>query len=194
MSEKRRTFRVGREGSARSVALYSTQAGFWRTRDGASFMHHGHTWLGPEGRRYRIEKWSAPHTDRTFTSLQSALNDWARSTNEAEKKTARQLDTEIAEALVGSSTERESHATRAHARVRHLRVLTIRDGKGTKLAELTGGGSASRPGVRLWNAKQRKWQAVAHILTPGYYVDDRPANTADLKRYGFTLRPGEYLA
>jgi hypothetical protein len=77
MSEKRRTFHVGREGATRPVVLYSTHSGFWRTGDGASFMHHGHTWLGPEGRRYKIEKWSAPHTDRTFTSLQSALNAWA---------------------------------------------------------------------------------------------------------------------
>ena len=105
MSEKRRTFHVGREGSTRPVVLYSTHSGFWKTRDGASFMHHGHTWLGPEGRRYKIEKWSAPHTDRTFTSLQSALNDWARSTKEPEKKTPAQLDAEIAEALAGSSSK-----------------------------------------------------------------------------------------
>lgn len=118
MSEKRRTFHVGREGATRPVVLYSTRSGFWRTGDGALFMHHGHTWLGPEGRRYKIEKWTAPHTDRTFTSLQSALNDWARSTKETEKKTPAQLDAEIAEVLAGSSTMRDAHATRAASPLR----------------------------------------------------------------------------
>ena len=60
-------------------------------------MYLGHMWLGEKGSRYRVEKWSAPHTDRTFTSLQSALNAWQRSKHA--KKTAAQLDAEIAQAI-----------------------------------------------------------------------------------------------
>lgn len=114
MREVRRTFHVGRKGFTHPVVLRSTQAGYWRTNNAALFMNLGHTWLGQPGARYRIEKWAAPHTDRTFTSLQAALNDWARATaGEHEKKTAAQLDAEIAEALAGSPSSGSAHATRA---------------------------------------------------------------------------------
>lgn len=102
MAEKRRTFHVpGPGGFTHPVVLRSTAPGYWRTTDGDLFQYFGHAWLGPTGRRYRIEKWGAPHTDRTFTSLQSALNDWARAARNGaeEKKSARLLDAEIAEAL-----------------------------------------------------------------------------------------------
>lgn len=118
MREVRRTFHVGRKGFTRPLVLRSTHAGYWRTSDGVLFMHLGHTWLGQPGERYKIEKWAAPHTDRTFSSLQSALNDWARVTQETEKsaekpekKTTAQLDSEIAAALT-EGTARTSHATR----------------------------------------------------------------------------------
>jgi hypothetical protein len=77
--------------------MSSTAPGFWRTPISILFQHHGHVWLGPTGQRYRIEKWIAPHTDRTFTSLQSALNDWER--GRGTPKSAAQLDAEIAEVL-----------------------------------------------------------------------------------------------
>lgn len=102
MSEKRRTFYVQLPGYTHQVVLYSRIPGFWRTSDDDKFQYFGHAWLGEKGRRYRIEKWSAPHTDRTFTSLQSALNAWVRATKapaSSEKKTAAQLDAEIAESL-----------------------------------------------------------------------------------------------
>jgi hypothetical protein len=100
VAEKRRTFHVGPRGRTRPIVLRSTAPGFWRTSDDILFSYLGHAWLGPKGSRYRIEKWTAPHTDRTFTSLQSALNDWARATQAPqEKKTPAQLDAEIAEAL-----------------------------------------------------------------------------------------------
>lgn len=95
---KSRTFHVpGPDGSTFPIILRSTQAGFWRTVDGDLFQYLGHAWLGDKGNRYRIEKWAAPHTDRTFTSLQSALNAWART--RAEKKSPAQLDADIAEVL-----------------------------------------------------------------------------------------------
>jgi len=81
--------------------------------------------------------------------------------------------------------------------LRHLYVLTIRDRKGTKLAEPTGRRDArGRMEVRVWNASQRKWQQGRQVVdTPdGYYVDERPAREADLKRYGFKLPAGHYLA
>jgi hypothetical protein len=109
VSEKRRTFHVGPQGATRPVVLYSTVPGFWRTRDGELFQYLGHAWLGPTGARYRVEKWSAPHADRTFVSLQSALNDWARrGASSGERKAAAQLDAEIAEALA-----RPAHARRS---------------------------------------------------------------------------------
>ncbi len=74
MSEKRRTFYVQTPGYTHQVVLYSRVPGFWSTRDDDKFQYLGHAWLGEKGRRYRIEKWSAPHTGRTFTSLQSALD------------------------------------------------------------------------------------------------------------------------
>jgi hypothetical protein len=93
-----RTFRVpGPEGSTRPIVLRNTAPRVWRTIDGDMFMYLGHAWLGEKGSRHRIEKWSAPHTDRTFTSLQSALNAWERSKHE--KKSPAQLDAEIAEVL-----------------------------------------------------------------------------------------------
>jgi hypothetical protein len=103
MAEKRRTFHVpGPSGFTHPVVLRSTTPGFWRTLDGDLFQYYGHAWLGPKGGRYRIERWGAPHTDRTFHSLQSALNDWGRKTSASEeKKTAAQLDADIAEALAG---------------------------------------------------------------------------------------------
>lgn len=61
------------------------------------FQYLGHAWLGERGARYRVEKWAAPHTDRTFTSLQSALDAWARAS--AKKTSPAQLDAEIAEVL-----------------------------------------------------------------------------------------------
>jgi hypothetical protein len=81
--------------------------------------------------------------------------------------------------------------------LRHLYVLTIRDRKGTKLAELTGHRDARGNAVmRVWNASQRKWQKGTHVadFAHGYYVDERPAREADLKRYGFTLPAGHHLA
>jgi hypothetical protein len=100
MREVRRTFHVGPRGLTRPIVLRSTAPGYWRAPDNALFLHHGHVWLGPTGRRYRIEKWIAPHTERTFTSLQSAVNDWARAGQAAqEKKSPQQLDAEIAEVL-----------------------------------------------------------------------------------------------
>ncbi|HSX23405.1 MAG TPA: hypothetical protein VLE97_11580 [Gaiellaceae bacterium] len=95
MAEKRRTFHVGRRGATRPVVMRNTSPGTWRAPDDSLFMYLGHAWLGPKGSRYRVEKWSAPHTDRTFASLQSALDDWER----GQPKTAAQLDAEIAEAL-----------------------------------------------------------------------------------------------
>lgn len=99
MAEKRRTFHVPgpRSGHTRPIVLRSTAPGVWRTDDDALFMYLGHAWLGDKGNRYRVEKWSAPHTDRTFTSLQSALNAWERS--KREKKTSAQLDAEITASL-----------------------------------------------------------------------------------------------
>jgi hypothetical protein len=98
MTEKRRTFHVpGPSGLTHPIVLRNTAPRVWRTSDDHLFMHLGHAWLGEKGARYRVEKWSAPHTDRTFTSLQSALNAWERSKHE--KKTAAQLDADIAEVL-----------------------------------------------------------------------------------------------
>lgn len=100
MAERRRTFHVGPRGATRPIVLRSTVPGYWRTIDNDLFIHYGHAWLGTEGRRYRIERWGAPHTDSTFTSLQSALNDWWRAKGSPiEKKTPAQLDAEIVEAL-----------------------------------------------------------------------------------------------
>jgi len=106
MAEQRRTFHVGPRGATHPIVLHSVLPGFWWTPDNDLFQHVGHAWLGPKGRRYRIEKWLAPHTDRafpsTFPSLQSALNAWwrARKAPQAtETKTPAQLDAEIAEAL-----------------------------------------------------------------------------------------------
>lgn len=99
MSEKRRTFHAP-GGTLRPVTLRSTAPGSWRTIDGDLFQYLGHAWLGEKGNRYRVEKWSAPHTDRTFTSLQAAVKDWVRRTSpREEKKTAAQLDAEIAHAI-----------------------------------------------------------------------------------------------
>jgi hypothetical protein len=99
MAEKRRTFHVGPQGATQPVVLRNTAPRVWRTSDDDLFMYFGHAWLGEKGRRYRVEKWSAPHTDRTFTSLQAALNAWERSKHE--KKSPAQLDADIAEALAG---------------------------------------------------------------------------------------------
>jgi hypothetical protein len=101
MREVRRTFHVGSRGFTSPVVLRNTSPGIWRTIDDDKFQYFGHAWLGQKGARYRIEKWGAPHTDRTFTSLQSALNDWARARTRMseEKKTAAQLDADIAEVL-----------------------------------------------------------------------------------------------
>lgn len=109
MSEKRRTFHVGTPGATRPIVLRNTGPRIWRGPDDVMFMHFGHTWLGEKGARHRVEKWSAPHTDphtdRTFTSLQAALNAWWRATQTApEKKTAAQLDAEIAEALTSKGS------------------------------------------------------------------------------------------
>ena len=95
---RRQTFHVrGPSGFTSPIVLRSAQAGSWRTPDGELFQYLGHAWLGERGRRHRIEKWAAPHTDRTFTSLQSALDAWARA--RAEKKSPAQLDADIAEVL-----------------------------------------------------------------------------------------------
>lgn len=85
---------------------------------------------------------------------------------------------------------------RKPATMRHLYVLTVRDKKGTKLAELTGDRTARGAVVRLWNASQRKWQKGTSVVdfAHGYFVDERPARDADLKKYGFTLPPGHHLA
>jgi hypothetical protein len=102
MADKRRTFFVRTPSYSHHIVLYSRVPGFWQTLDEDKFQYLGHAWLGEKGNRYRIEKWSAPHTDRTFTSLQSALNAWVRATRlpaNEEKKTAAQLDAEIAETL-----------------------------------------------------------------------------------------------
>ena len=90
---KSRTFHVGPNGATRSIVLRSTSPKTWRAPDGSLFVHFGHAWLGDKGNRYRVERWSAPHTDRTFTSLQSALNAWERATRE------KKLDAEIAEII-----------------------------------------------------------------------------------------------
>lgn len=82
MREVRRTFHVGHSGATRPIVLRNTAPRVWRTSNEDLFMYLGHTWLGEKGERYRVEKWSAPHTDRTFTSLQSALNAWERSKHE----------------------------------------------------------------------------------------------------------------
>lgn len=99
MSEVRRTFHVGPSGLTRPIVLRSTRPGFWKTRDDVLFQYLGHAWLGPKGRRYRIEKWVYPHSDHTFHSLQAALDHWARAGGSQEKKTSQQLDAEIAEVL-----------------------------------------------------------------------------------------------
>ena len=100
---KRRTFFVQwPAGYVHQVVLRNTAPRVWRTSDGDMFMHLGHAQLGEKGRRYRVEKWSAPHTDRTFTSLQSALGAWVRATKSSaveEKKTPAQLDADISEVL-----------------------------------------------------------------------------------------------
>ena len=94
---------------------------------------------------------------------------------------------------------RESHSTMkvsSTPTMRYLYVVTLHNNKGTKLAELTGRrddrGNAE---VRLWNASQRRWQKSNYLLDyeHGYFVDDRPAREADLKRYGFKLPAGHYL-
>lgn len=108
MTEKRRTFHVGPKGATQPIVLRNTAPRTWRAPDGSLFVHYGHSWLGQPGQRYRVEKWGAPHTDETFRSLQSALNAWAR--HAAPKKTAAQLDAEIAETL-------------AHARVQQPHSL-----------------------------------------------------------------------
>ena len=109
MSAKRRTFQVpGPGGSTRSIVLHNTAPKIWRADDGSMFIHYGHSWLGQPGQRYRVEKWGGPHTDRTFQSLQSAVSAWARSAQPLEKKTAAQLDAEIADVLA-----KPAHATKS---------------------------------------------------------------------------------
>jgi hypothetical protein len=81
--------------------------------------------------------------------------------------------------------------------MRYLYVLTVHNNKGTKLAELTGSRTPEGHAVvRLWNASQRKWQKGFSVVdtSHGYFVDERPAREADLKRYGFKLPAGHYLA
>lgn len=99
---KRKTFYVQwPAGYTHQIVLHNTAPKIWRTTDGALFGHFGHAWLGEKGRRYRVEKWSAPHTERTFASLQSALNAWVRATKPPaiEEKTPAQLDADIAEVI-----------------------------------------------------------------------------------------------
>jgi len=128
--------------------------------------------------------------DRTVRIL---VNRWIE-LRQAPKKTSTQLNREIVEVLGRG----DSHSTKKStgSTLRHLYVLTMHSGKGTKLAELTGERIGGNAVVRLWNASQRKWQKVTHVADymHGYYVDERPARESDLKRYGFALPAGHYLA
>lgn len=110
----------------------------------------------------------------------------------ATKKSPAQLQREIDDAL-----GRSKHPSFHSPTMRYLYVLTVYAGKGTKLAELTGKRDArGNAEARLWNASQRKWQKVPTVVdfAHGYFIDERPAREADLKRYKFTLPTGHYLA
>ena len=71
-----------------------------------------------------------------------------------------------------------------------MAVVTHARGGSRALVEYTGRAQLAR----VWSANGRKWNTSYVIDTLSTdYSDVRPATEADLKRFKFTLKPGDVL-